>query len=284
MLPVSKAARTVVVAAASALQCRRFAALSYACGVSSEPLHGLSIGATLDIVAAANPARRAVVVPSQPRFGRGLTYAQLLEKTNAIAAGLLRLGLGPGNKVALWSPNCAEWVVAQMACAKAGLVLVSINPASRASELEYALRKVECQALIMASVDASTDYVSILADIVPEVTSVHSPAGLHSARLPSLKHIIVLDPSATSTPAHSRLPARGHPPGAHTWGDVVRMAGPADLADMQSIAASIDADDLCAVQVGAALSRVEIVCPIHIHPPCDGSTRLARPALPKLPD
>ena len=270
MVPVlKKAARTLSVVTASALRCRRFAAVSYSCGVSSEPLRGLSIGATLDIVAAANPARRAVVVPSQPRFGRGLTYAQLLEKTNAIAAGLLRLGIMPGDKVALWSPNCAEWVVAQMACAKAGLILVSINPASRASELEYALRKVACKALIMASLDASTDYVSILAGVVPEVISAHSPAGLHSVRLPSLKHIVVLDHSATSTPAHSQLPARSHPPGAHTWGDLTRMAGPADLADMQSIAGSVDADDLCAVQVSAALSRVEIACPTHICTPCD---------------
>ena len=73
------------------------------------------------------------------------TYRELGEKVDAFAAGLLALGLEPGDRVGIWSPNNAEWVVTQFATAKAGLILVNINPAYRAAELEYALNKVGCR-------------------------------------------------------------------------------------------------------------------------------------------
>lgn len=133
------------------------------------------------------------------------------------------------------------------ACAKAGLVLVSVNPASRASELVYALRKVGCVALVTAAADALTDNVAVLASIVPEVSDAHSPASLRSARLPSLRHVIVLDASST-TLLPPAAPPRRHPTGAHTWAELVRLAGRADVAGMQAAAAAVDADAICAVQ------------------------------------
>ena len=91
------------------------------------------------------------------------------ERVDAFAAGLLALGLEPGERVAIWSPNNAEWVVTQFATAKAGLILVNINPAYRLAELEYALNKVGLPALITATAFKTSDYVGMLNALAPEL-------------------------------------------------------------------------------------------------------------------
>ena len=121
---------------------------SYVRGDGSAALIADTIGAYLDGVAQRDGARLALVVSHQ---GVRWTYAELKTRADEFAAGLLRLGLKPGDRVGIWSPNCAEWTVAQFATAKAGLVLVNINPAYRVVELEHALRTVECRALITAT-------------------------------------------------------------------------------------------------------------------------------------
>ena len=88
-------------------------------------------------------------------------------QVDAFAAGLLSYGLRPGDRIGIWAPNCAEWVVTQFATAKAGLILVNINPAYRSAELEFALRKVGCRALITATSFKSSDYLGMLASIAP---------------------------------------------------------------------------------------------------------------------
>ena len=87
---------------------------------------------------------------------------------DAFAAGLLALGLAPGDRIGIWSPNNSEWVVTQFATAKAGLVLVNINPAYRLAELEYALNKVGCRALITATAFKTSDYIGMLNTLAPE--------------------------------------------------------------------------------------------------------------------
>ena len=120
--------------------------LSYVHGASSTPF--LTIGQAFDRAADRYPEREALVVRHQSiRW----TYAKLRERVDRCAAGLLSLGLEPGDRVGMWSPNNAEWTVTQFATAKAGLILVNINPAYRLSELEYALNKVGCRALVTAS-------------------------------------------------------------------------------------------------------------------------------------
>src|SRR6202044_853042 len=99
------------------------------------------------------------------------------------------LGLKPGERVGIRSPNNAEWVVSQFATAKAGLILVNINPAYRLAELEYALNKSGCVALITAARFKSSDYIAMLRDLAPELATA-SPGGLHAARLPELRLVI----------------------------------------------------------------------------------------------
>ena len=130
---------------------------SYVHGNSSPPLIGKTIGALLDEVSAADGSRQALVVAHQEiRW----TYSELKVRCDAFASGLLSLGLEPGDRVGIWAPNCAEWLIAQFATAKAGLVLVNINPAYRLSELEHVLRAVGCRALITAARFKTSDYMA----------------------------------------------------------------------------------------------------------------------------
>src|SRR3954470_237456 len=112
---------------------------SYTSGPSKAPLIGDTIGAHFDAVAARWPERDAVIARHQ---GICWSYGELKARVDALAAGLLALGLEPGDRIGIWAPNCAEWVVTQFATAKAGLIQVNINPAYRLAEAEYALNKV----------------------------------------------------------------------------------------------------------------------------------------------
>ena len=106
---------------------------SYVSGCSDHPLLYRTIGAAFDEVVALHADREAIVVRHQ---NVRLTYAALAARVDAFASGLLALGLEPGDRVGIWSPNNIEWVVTQLATAKAGLILVNINPAYRVAELE----------------------------------------------------------------------------------------------------------------------------------------------------
>ena len=120
---------------------------SYVHGASDTPFIGETIGVHFDRMVERFGERDALIVRHQRiRW----TYRELQERVDAFAAGLLALGLKRGDRVGIWSPNNAEWVVAQFATAKAGLVLVNINPAYRLTELEYAVNKAGCVALVTA--------------------------------------------------------------------------------------------------------------------------------------
>src|SRR6478735_10589641 len=139
---------------------------SYVHGASATQLIGETIGAFFDQAAERWSDREALVVRHQSiRW----TYAELKQQVDAFAAGLLALGLAPGDRVGIWSPNNAQWVVTQLATAKAGLILVNINPAYRTHELEYALNKVGCKALITATSFKSSDYLAMLGELAPEL-------------------------------------------------------------------------------------------------------------------
>jgi fatty-acyl-CoA synthase len=155
---------------------------SYFHRASATPLLSDALGGALDKAAERWPDRQAVVVRDQ---GIRLAFAELRREVDRLAAGLIALGLKPGDRIGLWSPNRIEWILTQYATAKAGLILVNLNPGYRAAELEYALNKVECRALITADQFKTTHYISILRVLAPELD--HCPPGaLRAARLPHL--------------------------------------------------------------------------------------------------
>src|ERR1700750_667137 len=132
---------------------------SYAHGTSSVALIGETIGRQFDCTVAQFGGRPALIACQQ---GIRWNYRELGKKVDAFAAGLLGMGLKPGERIGIWSPNNAEWIVTQYATAKAGLILVNINPASRLSEVEYALNKVGCRAIVTATQFRTSNYIGMI--------------------------------------------------------------------------------------------------------------------------
>jgi fatty-acyl-CoA synthase len=175
------------------------AELSYSHGASAQPLLGETIGANLRRVAAAHPGGEAVVdVPT----GRRWTYAQLDADTDTLALALIASGLQPGERVGIWSPNCAEWVLLQYATAKAGIVLVNINPAYRSHELGYALRQSGVRVLVCAESFKSSNYRAMVEEVAGELDALERVIYLGSAdweallAVPSSGHAAAADTGA----------------------------------------------------------------------------------------
>jgi fatty-acyl-CoA synthase len=167
--------------------------LSYSRGADEPPVPDGTIGDWLDRAADRFPERDALIAPWQDvRW----TWSELRERTDAFARGLSRLGLAVGDRVGILSPNCAEWVLTQLATARLGLVLVSINPAYRAHELGHALRLAGVRALVTANSFKTSDYVGMLAELMP-ATAGDSEAPLFDPDLPELRYVIEIGGSTT---------------------------------------------------------------------------------------
>ncbi|HVB42956.1 MAG TPA: AMP-binding protein [Streptosporangiaceae bacterium] len=148
------------------------ATLSYSHGTSSIALLGETIGANLRRVAAEHPDAEVLVdVPS----GRRWTYAQFDAETDILARGLIAAGSQAGDRVGIWAPNCPEWVQMQYATAKAGVILVNINPAYRSHELRYALAQSGVRALVSAERFKTSDYRGMIEEVrsdLPDLTDI----------------------------------------------------------------------------------------------------------------
>src|SRR5919199_2215528 len=139
---------------------------SYASGVAAKPLLGDTIGESLERAVERFGDREALGVRHQDVR---LTYAALNDQVDALARGLLGAGLRKGDRAGIWAPNCAEWVLVQFATAKAGIILVNVNPAYRTSELEYALRQSGCRVLVAAREFKGSDYMAMVDEVAPSL-------------------------------------------------------------------------------------------------------------------
>jgi fatty-acyl-CoA synthase len=204
--------------------------LSWVKGADQAPLSEDTIGVALDKAAARwGDAEALVSVFQDIRW----SWRELADRADAFAAGLLALGLAPGERVGIWSPNNAEWVVCQFAAAKAGVILVTINPAYRLSELEYTLNKVGVKVLVAAERFKTSDYVGMVEALAPELPA-SKPGALSAARLPLLKAAIKIG---------------GAPrPGWLDFDDVPALAGLADKARLAEIGAGLDRNDAINIQ------------------------------------
>ena len=138
------------------------ALVSYASGTSAAPLLGETIGENLERAAARYPGREALV---DVAAGRRWTYAEFDAAVNEVALGLLAVGIAKGERVGIWAPNCAEWVLTQYATAKIGAILVNVNPAYRAYELDYVVRQSGMRLMVSAVAHRESDYRAMLAEI-----------------------------------------------------------------------------------------------------------------------
>ncbi len=204
--------------------------LSYVHGASDIPLLGETIGVHFDRAVAAYGERDALVVRHQHIKW---SYLELRREVDAFAAGLIALGLKPGERIGIWSPNNAEWVITQFATAKAGLILVNINPAYRLAELEYALNKAGCVALVTAVRFKSSDYIGMLRTLAPELDTA-APGNLHAAKLPELRLVITI--------------GAGSEKGMIPFDDVAGLGGDAERRRLSFLAETLQFDDAINIQ------------------------------------
>src|ERR1700692_1212493 len=167
---------------------RRPTRLSFVSGTSDEPLLYRTVDDVLKAAVDEAPERAALVVPFQSmRF----SFAELHREVEQVARGLIAAGLEPGERIGIWAPNCAEWILTMFAAARAGLVLVNINPAYRSTELEFALRLVGCRALAFAPRFKTSDYAQMRHSLIPELAAA-VPGRLECAAFPELRLLVQL--------------------------------------------------------------------------------------------
>jgi fatty-acyl-CoA synthase len=193
--------------------------ISYDHGVSTKKLIGETIGAFFDRTVDTYRDREALVVRHQ---NVRWSWGELGRRVDDLAAGLLALGLERGDRVGIWAPNRYEWTLAQFATAKAGLVLVNVNPAYRRAELEYAMNKVECKALILAPALKTSNYLEIASDLVK------------AGKLPHLRHVVRLGTEKT--------------PGMLNFDDVAQAGGNAEKMKLAELAPRLQFDDAINIQ------------------------------------
>ena len=162
---------------------------SYAKGRTDVPLIEQTIGDFFADMAQRQGSRDALVSRHQ---GLRYSYGQLHAATRQLASALLNLGLIKGDRIGIWSHNNAEWVLMQLATAQVGLILVNINPAYRTTEVEYALNKVGCKALVAMPQFKTSDYLGMLRELAPELLT-SEPGQLQAKRLPELRSVVWID-------------------------------------------------------------------------------------------
>lgn len=224
--------------------------LAHVSGVTRPPLITKTIPQVLRETVTAFADRPALVFSAT---GQRWTWAEFAAEVDALAAGLLALGLRRGDRVGIWSPNRPEWVLTQFATARLGIILVNINPAYRLAELEYALNKVGCRALITAERFKTSDYLEMLSSLMPELSSA-AGGPLRAARFPQLEFVIKM--GAAPIVGMLRLD------------DVVAGGQAIGAEQLDAVTASLDIDDAINIQFtsgttgapkGATLSHRNIV-------------------------
>lgn len=229
---------------------RRAADVSFVSGTSERPLLYRTVDGVLKAAAAAGPERLALRAPFQ---SVRLKFAEFDARVEQLARGLIGQGLKPGDRIGLWAPNCAEWVLMLFAASRAGLVLVNINPAYRQTELEFALRLVGCRALVFAPRFKSSDYGAMLGALIPELSAA-APGRLACAAFPELRLLVQLGTDPVS--------------GALSFEQLIDAGRAVDGAATAAIEAAADADQVFNIQFtsgttgtpkGATLTHFNIV-------------------------
>ena len=233
---------------------RPIGGLSHVKGAEDVPLLNVTVPLALK-----DTARRHPHLPAAVFCGPSVrwTWSELDRLVDEFAKGLARLGLEKGDRIGIWGPNSPEWILTQFATARIGLVLVNINPAYRLGELEFALNKVGCRALVIAERFKSSNYVAIIEALAPELAQ-RGTERLRAARLPSLEMVIQMG----AKPA----------PGMLSFEDVLASGRGAAASDLDAIAAALHPDDAINIQFtsgttglpkGATLTHRNIVNNAH---------------------
>jgi len=199
-------------------------------GASEPALIEATIGQMFDETAQKYATQLALISSHQ---NIRLTYKELAQRVDDLAAGFLKLGIAKGDRIGIWAPNCAEWTLTQFAAAKIGAILVTINPAYRVFELEYTLRKVGVKLLVAAERFKTSDYVGMVEEVEPGIAK-SKPGALKSAKLPMLETVVVIGNAAR--------------PGWLTFDAVSAMADDASRSEVAAIGRTLDRNDAINIQ------------------------------------
>ena len=210
---------------------------SFTRGPTHLPLIERTIGDFFDEMVESWPDREAVVSRHE---GSRYTYRELQLESNRLASALLNLGLVPGDRVGIWSHNYIAWLLIQLATAKTGIILVNINPAYRAAELEYTLNKSGCKALVMMRRYKTSDYLDILLQLAPELQD-HSGSTLRLAQLPHLRHVVWIDAPGQFPDSVEDIPE------ILSFSDLLKT-GSADDPSLRKLSRSLHASDPINIQ------------------------------------
>ncbi|XP_028310668.1 acyl-CoA synthetase family member 2, mitochondrial-like [Gouania willdenowi] len=228
---------------------------SYVHATSTVSLLPLTVGQSLDAAVQRWPDREAVVF-----FQEGIrkTFAEFQEDVDKAASGLLGLGLKPGDRLGIWGPNIYDWILFQFASAKAGIIMVSLNPAYQRNELEFALQRVQCKAVVCPTSFKTQKFYEVLKEICPEISSLSSGM-IKSSRLPHLRMVILTD---------SRQPGTLHTE------DVMQAGDSRHQLELKELQSKLCCDEAINIQFtsgttgtpkGATLSHHNIVNNAHFY-------------------
>jgi len=199
-------------------------------GPTTQALLDETIGRAFDSTVERFPDSDALIVRHQDiRW----TYREYQEQVDRLACGLLALGIKPGDRVGIWAPNCYEWCLTQYATAKIGAIMVCINPAYRLYELEYALNKVQCKAIITAEQFKTSDYLGMLQELAPELAS-SEPGKLQAEKLPHLQLVIRMGETSTA--------------GMLNFSAVLDLGGEQETARLGQLAGELSSGDIINIQ------------------------------------
>lgn len=223
---------------------------SYFRGPQTEPLLQQTIGNLFDQTVRQFPDQEALISRHQSIRWSYREYQQQIEK---FATGLLAIGINKGDRVGIWAPNGYEWCLTQFATAKIGAIMVCINPAYRLYELEYALNKVECKAIVTAESFKSSQYLEMLQTLAPELEKCQ-PGNLRSEKLPHLRSVIRMGEKTT--------------PGMYNFSEVICLGGPTEFQQLQELKTELLPNDPINIQFtsgttgspkGATLTHINIL-------------------------
>ncbi|MDB6179539.1 AMP-binding protein [Paracoccus sp. Z330] len=227
---------------------------AHVAGTTDEPLIEDTIPQLLARTARRWPERDAVVFSDE---NIRWTWAEFAARVDRLALGFLQMGLGHGDRLGIWAPNRSEWLLSQFATARVGIILVNINPAYRLHELEYALRKTGCRALVLAERFKHSDYIGMINQLLPQLAK-SRPGQLEAEKLPDLRHVVTFGDATYA--------------GCHSFTDIEASGQQGDPARLDAITRTLDANDPINIQFtsgttgapkGATLTHRNIVNNAH---------------------
>jgi fatty-acyl-CoA synthase len=223
--------------------------VSYAAGPTAQPLQFITLPTLLEDAVAARGGRDAVIFAAS---GTRWSWHDLQRRADEVAAGLLALGLQPGERIGIWGHACEEWLCTFLGAVRIGAIAVTLDPAYDQAELEHALNRTQCRALVAARAVQARDTLQLLGALLPELNRSLAGEKLRAARVPRLRYVVVFGENAGA-------------PGVLGFRALRKLGGPAQLGRVVAVSAAFDADQLAGVRFASARPGGGAPAAAHTH-------------------